>query len=134
MDRALRDQVVLRANGSCEYCQFPQAFEESRHQLDHVIAQVHDGQTELANLALACFPCNNHKGTNLAGVDPETKNVVRLYHPRQDAWGEHFAWNGGILNGLTAVGRATIAVLRINQRHRVAQREALIAEGVFPPK
>jgi hypothetical protein len=34
----------------------------------------------------------------------------------------------------TAVGRATIEVLQMNAAHRIAQRAALIAEGVFPPR
>ena len=34
--------------------------------------------------------------------------------------------------GITAVGRATVAVLQINVRHRLMHRMALIEEGVFP--
>jgi hypothetical protein len=36
------------------------------------------------------------------------------------------------LQGKTAVGRATIAVLSINDPDAVAAREALMEEGVFP--
>lgn len=129
----MRDKVFARASGRCEYCQLPQEFEESTHQLDHVIAEVHDGPDDLENLALACFHCNNHKGTNLAGIDPITRQIVRLFHPRQDAWDAHFSWHGPQLMGQTDIGRATIAVLKINARHRLAHRQALIDEGVFPP-
>jgi hypothetical protein len=46
----------------------------------------------------------------------------------------HFRWDGSILVGRTAAGRATIAVLGINLAHRVRHRAQLIAEGVFPPE
>jgi hypothetical protein len=38
------------------------------------------------------------------------------------------------LEGLTPVGRTTIAVLNINHPLRVALRETLIAEDLFPPE
>ena len=134
MERKLRDQVRLRAKLSCEYCQMPQAYAEPTHEIDHVIAEQHRGPTTLSNLALACFHCNNHKGPNIAGIDPETMEMCRLYHPRLDRWEEHFARNGRRLVGVTAIGRTTVEVLLINIRHRVAHRQALMEEGVFPPR
>lgn len=132
MDRRLRDQVWQRAASACEYCQMPQDFAEPTHEIDHVIAEKHNGPTLPDNLALACFHCNNHKGPNIAGLDPETHDLTRLFHPRSDRWGEHFRWNGPVLTGRTAVGRTTVTVLAINMRHRVIHRQALIDEGVFP--
>lgn len=82
------------------------------------------------NLALACLRCNSHKGPNLAGIDPDTGRMTRLFHPRQDIWDQHFRWNGPYLLGLTDVGRTTIAVL--TNPDYVALRESLIAEGLFP--
>ena len=75
-----------------------------------------------------------HKGPNVAGIDPMTEEVVRLYHPRSDKWREHFAWREGVLVGLTSVGRATIQVLAANEPSMIAVREALITEGRFPPR
>jgi hypothetical protein len=63
-----------------------------------------------------------------------TRELTRLYDPRRDRWREHFAWQGVVLIGLTAVGRTTIQVLAINDRDVVEARETLIAEGRFPPK
>jgi hypothetical protein len=103
-------------------------------ELDHIIASSHGGRTRAENLALACFLDNSYKGTNLAGIDPKTKRVVRLFHARRDQWHHHFRWRGPVLQGRTAIGRATVAVLRMNLPHRVAQRAALIEEGVFPPE
>jgi hypothetical protein len=111
----------------------PQHLIDAGHEIDHIIAEKHRGSTILENLALACFLCNNHKGPNIAGVDPLTGDTTRLYHPRIDIWIEHFQWNREELQGLTAIGRTTITVLEINLRHRQLHRAALIEEGVFPP-
>jgi hypothetical protein len=104
-------------------------------QIDHIIARKHAGPTNADNLALACFHCNNHKGPNLAGIDPDgdPKETVRLVRPRQDIWNEHFQWNGSVLMGRTPIGRATIFCLGINLPHRTTLRSVLIEEGVFPP-
>ena len=67
----------------------------------------------------------------MAGLDPATNEVVRLFHPRRDRWTEHFAWDGPELKALTPVGRVTIAVLAINEPEFVDVRRALQGEGVF---
>ena len=130
LDRRVRE----RAKGRCEYCRLPQAIHPWTFQVDHIIAEQHEGGDEPSNLALACAHCNRHKGPNLSGLDPVTRELTRLYNPRQDRWREHFAWQGAVLIGLTAVGRTTIQVLAINDPVEVAAREMLIAEGRFPPK
>jgi hypothetical protein len=78
---------------------------------------------------LACFYCNSYKGDNVAGYDPLTDSISRLFHPRTDEWDQHFAWNGPLLEGQTEVGRTTIEVLRINDPGRVALRRVLIELG-----
>jgi hypothetical protein len=111
----------------------PQAFYRARFQIEHVVAQQHGGPTAADNLALACQHCNSHKGPNLAGIDPDTGQLSRLFHPRRDAWDDHFAWSGHVLVGKTPVGRATVAVLAVNDEDYRVVRAALLAEGVFPP-
>jgi hypothetical protein len=111
----------------------PEEADETPFQLEHIQPKVHGELTRLDNLALACFACNNRKGTNLAGIDPKTKMIVRLFHPRRDRWSRHFRWRGARLLGRTRIGRATIAVLGINLLHRIALRQALVKEGRFPP-
>src|SRR4051812_6295048 len=112
--KSLVQDVWQRAKGRCEYCQMPQAFYRTRHQIDHIIAEQHGGPTTIDNLALAFLTCNNYKGPNISGINPLTRRIVRLYHPRKDRWGRHFAWGGARLRGKTAIGRATIEVLAIN--------------------
>lgn len=134
MDKTLEQEIWRRAHRSCEYCRMPQAFYGTRHQIDHVIAQKHGGETRSENLALACFPCNNHKGPNIAGIDPVSRHMVPLFHPRRDAWADHFAWEGPLLVGQTPIGRATVHVLAINLPNYVTVRAALIAQGEFAPQ
>ncbi len=134
MTADLERRVRRRAKDRCEYCRVPQSASRLRHQIDHIVARHHDGETTSDNLALCCVPCNLYKGTNIAGIDPTTGKLTRLFHPRRDRWQEHFAWLGPVLQGSTAVGRTTIRVLVLNSPDRVAAREALIEEGIFPPR
>jgi HNH endonuclease len=133
MDRELEELIWDRAKSRCEYCQLAHDLDGFTHEIDHVIAQKHHGETVEVNLSLACFPCNNHKGPNVAGVDPMTKKVTKLFNPRRQKWHRHFRWDGPRLAGLTPVGRTTIDVLKINHPDRVLLRQSLIKEGVFPP-
>ena len=111
----------------------PQRFDVLPFELDHIIARKHGGETNLENLALSCYPCNAHKGPNIAGIDDGTGAVIRLFHPRLDSWADHFEWAGPELIGRTPIGRVTIQVLCINSPGRVALRRALLEECVFPP-
>src|ERR1700679_4131056 len=103
MERALVTLVWERARSACEYCQLDQRFSSMTFEIDHVIAEKHGGPTDEANLALTCFCCNRYKGPNIAGIDPGSGRVTRLYHPRKDGWARHFRWDGPRLVGRTAV-------------------------------
>lgn len=133
VDVALEQEVITRARRLCEYCQLPAIFASLGFELDHIVPRKHGGKTTPENLAYACFRCNSHKGPNLTGIDPTSGHIVRLFDPRKDRWSEHFLWLGSTLAGLTPIGRTTIRVLCINATESVLVREALIAEGVFPP-
>lgn len=133
MNESLRKLVWQRAEGRCEYCQMPHDLEMLPFQIDHVIARKHHGPTSEENLALACELCNSHKGPNIAGIDPTTGETAGLFHPRNEAWKEHFQWDGANLKGSTPMARATIDVLAINMPLRVELRQNLIDEGAFPP-
>lgn len=129
---ALRSHVRERAAARCEYCRMPEEYDPAPFEIDHIIPEKMDGPTVPGNLAFACFKCNNHKGPNIAGIDPATKDKSYLFDPRSDHWAEHFRWEEANLNGLTPKGRTTIELLRINESHRVALRHQLILEGAFP--
>jgi hypothetical protein len=134
MQCALEQLVWRRAGRRCEYCQMAQADDRLPFEIDHIIARKHRGPTRASNLCLACFACNNHKGPNVAGVDEKTKKIVKLFNPRRHKWHRHFRWDGPILLGRTPVGRVTVTVPEINLPYRIAFRQGLIDEGVFPPR
>lgn len=133
MDDALDSYVRHRARDRCEYCLLPESLSRLHHVVDHVIARQHGGESVADNLALCCGRCNLHKGPNVAGIDPETGQLTRLFHPRRDGWGEHFIWSGATVVGRTPVGRTTAYVLAMNHPSRVAARQSLIDAGEFPP-
>jgi len=134
MDRALIKLVWKRARSLCEYCQMPQNFDSFTHEIDHAIAKKHGGLTVAGNLVLACFPCNNRKGPNIAGIDPDTKKADIAIQPSTASMVAPFPMERPQLIGKTAIGRVTTAVLEINAPERVLIRQTLIEEGVFPPK
>ncbi len=132
MDAATRDSVRSRADHRCEYCLLHQEHSGLLHHIEHVVARQHGGSDAIANLALACQRCNLHKGPNLTGIDPLTAELVRLFHPRRDQWREHFQFEGMRLRGLTPVGRATVAVLNMNDARRLELRAVLLDRDKLP--
>ena len=124
MDATTRTIVRERAAWRCEYCRLPEAATPYvPFHLEHVIAQQHLEDNSLDNLALACDRCNAFKGPNLSSIDPETKTIVQLFHPRIDLWVEHFEFDAGTVVGLTPRGRATVGLLFMNAPRRVQLRE-----------
>ncbi len=132
MDESTREDVRHRAGGLCEYCHLPEAHVLIPFHTEHITAKQHGGRDSLGNLAFACQRCNLHKGPNLAGIDPETKQLAKLFNPRRHSWKRHFRWEGPILVGKTAVGRATVAVLAMNELERLELREELLRQGLLP--
>lgn len=129
MDESLVAVIWGRAKSCCEYCKLPADCSDAPFQIDHIISRKHHGTDELGNLALACFYCNSYKGPNIAGLDPLSGRLVRLFHPRRDNWSDHFAWEGPLALGRSGIGRATIDVLWINHPVMVELRRWLIVEG-----
>lgn len=131
MNRLLLKQVRQMAGDRCDYCRMPNAYDPLPFQVDHIIARQHGGATVLDNLAWSCLHCNKHKGLNIAGLDPLTGQLARLFHPRTQQWQRHFLWEGAILVGRTRTARATILVLAINDPAIVSFRTEVMLEGVY---
>ncbi|MSU62623.1 MAG: HNH endonuclease [Pedosphaera sp.] len=128
---AVRQEARRRAGVRCEYCRF-----HERHlplwpfHLEHIVAEQHGGTDDLDNLAWSCQRCNLRKGTNLSSIDPDTRTVVRVFHPRSDTWEQHFAMTSdGKIQGLTSVGRATAWLFQMNSTERVELRRLLFAQS-----
>ena len=129
MDAAVRELVRRRAGNRCEYCRLRQEHTPYVLQIEHIVARKHDGGDELSNLALACDRCNLHKGSDLSGIDPETKQIVGLFNPRTESWHEHFILQEVEILGRSASGRATVRVLKMNSPRRLRVRAALQKRG-----
>lgn len=131
MDDSIRELVRRRAGDRCEFCRLPQgACPMLTFHVDHIIAKQHLDQVidDPAFLCLACNRCNAYKGTNLSSIDPETRQLVTLYHPRNDQWDHHFSLHGGEIDGITPTGRATVRLLNMNAPQRVELREQWILD------
>lgn len=125
MDAGTRREVLDRASNCCEYCRIAQsAVPFVPFHVEHIIAQQHQVNDDLSNLALACHRCNAYKGTNLSSIDPDTGAIVSLFHPRNDVWAEHFRLLGAEIIPVSACGRATTRLLNFNDRYRLELREA----------
>lgn len=130
---ALRRSVRSRARECCEYCLIPERLTLATHWVDHIIAEKHGGLTTEDNLALSCVLCNQHKGTDLTSIDPETGQITPLFHPRRDSWTDHFRLVGARIEAITPTGRATVRLLQWNQMDRVEERELLVRLGAISP-
>jgi 5-methylcytosine-specific restriction endonuclease McrA len=128
----LRQEVIDRAGNCCEYCLISSSDSFFVHEIDHIIATKHRGETWTTNLCLSCFDCNRYKGSDVASYDIETNELVPLFHPRKDIWSDHFRLTGAQVDPLTATGRITVFLLQINTPDRLARRQELIELGRYP--
>ena len=129
-----QELVATRAQHRCEYCRAPEAVFNFPFEIEHVIPLSRDGTRSVSNLALSCRSCNLRKAAHLGHVDPLTASEVRLFHPREDVWREHFDVDleSGLVLGLTAIGRATVDRLEMNSPTQRAARRLWIRLGLFP--
>lgn len=118
METATRAAVWTRAGDRCEYCRVQQRHYVLTFHVEHIVARQHGGNDDVTNLALACHACNRYKGLNLAGLNPDTEELTRLFHPRTDVWSAHFVLKAGRILGQTPMGRATVQLLNLNQPER----------------
>ncbi|MEC4817139.1 MAG: HNH endonuclease signature motif containing protein [Scytonema sp. PMC 1069.18] len=128
----LRKLVIERASGRCEYCLIHQNFSIYTHEVDHIIAVKHRGETTDENLALSCLSCNRHKGSDFATIDQVTKEIVPLFNPRRQVWDEHFNLEGARIEGKTQIGQGTARLLQFNVPNRILQRQVLMNQGQYP--
>jgi hypothetical protein len=132
ISEAIRRDVRNRAGGKCEYCLLNERYGMKPHEIDHIIAEKHGGETALENLCLSCLDCNRYKGSDLCSFDAMSGNIINLYHPRRDGWEEHFQISDAIVQPLTPIGRVTARLLRINDVERVDERTKLLRIGRYP--
>jgi hypothetical protein len=128
-----REAVVKRADNRCEYCQLPAQFQISGFEIDHILPRSRGGQTDLANVTLACPHCNARKWAHIDGEDPDSGQRVALFNPRTQRWEDHFQWSEQhpfTLVGISLYGRATVARLHMNHPDLVHIRRLLAELGL----
>ncbi|WP_427161499.1 HNH endonuclease [Aliinostoc sp. HNIBRCY26] len=126
--------VADRANHRCEYCHAPELIFNLAFEVEHIIPLSIQGTDADSNLALACRSCNLRKGTRISGNDPESNTEVRLFHPRQDKWSDHFLADieSGNIQGISSIGRVTVDALEMNGQPQIMARQLWIRLGIFP--
>jgi len=129
---ALARAVRLRAHGQCQYCLMHESLQGATFHAEHVIPRSKGGESTLENLALACPGCNLHKADKTTAPDPLTSEQVALFHPLQLRWSEHFRFKSHEIEGLTAIGRATVVLLDLNQLRRQRIRQVEESFGLYP--
>ena len=132
----LRREIAERANHRCEYCQTAQRISGAQMHIEHIIPLSQDGTSDEGNLCLSCAWCNSFKSVKTRAIDPQTDAEVPLYNPRTQTWVEHFHWqeNGYEIVGMTSIGRATVAALKMNNEYILPARRQWVLAGWHPPE
>ncbi|MGA1131907.1 MAG: HNH endonuclease [Prochlorotrichaceae cyanobacterium] len=132
----LRAEIVAQFGSRCAYCQTQQQISGVRLTIDHIVPEVLGGTTEKSNLCLACWDCNLYKAARISAFDDKTQQNVRLFHPQQQVWSEHFEWSAdsSLIIGKTIIGQVSITALRVNRAELVISRKLWTEVGWHPPK
>lgn len=138
--KSLRRTVAERARGLCEYCCCPDTLDGgpfgcAPHSVDHIVPTSLGGPNSSENLAHSCQGCNNLKSDQTEALDPESDEIIPLFHPRLQKWSDHFEWTADFLFlvGRTTAGRATIVALELNREGVVKLRRVLRRLRKHPP-
>lgn len=135
VSETVRQQVIERARGRCEYCQTPITV-VIEMEIDHIVPRAVGGSDTLDNLCVACISCNGYKLAFQEGIDPTTGEPAALFNPRRQTWADHFTWDDEEIRvvGLTPTGRATVERLRMNRQRVIDARRLWVQAGWHPPK
>jgi hypothetical protein len=133
--RAQRIRIAEEARYRCGYCQTQEVMSGIPLTIEHIIPTAKGGNDDDGNLWLSCRLCNEKKGVLLAALDPDSGETVPLFNPRTQTWFDHFTWSddGSRIIPNTAIGRATVDVLSLNDELRVHARAIWVKAGYHPP-
>ncbi|MFN6569414.1 HNH endonuclease signature motif containing protein [Dendronalium sp. ChiSLP03b] len=120
----------------CAYCYTAESLTGSTFEFEHIVPRSANGETLFENLCLACPSCNRYKASRQTALDPITQQEVKLFHPHQQLWSEHFTWNEDATEiiGITPVGRATISALKMNRPQLTRVRKMWVKMSEHPSK
>lgn len=132
---SLRKRVREAAYNRCGYCQIPGEYVYAPMEIDHLLPIAAGGTDDEANLWIACPWCNSYKHDQTEARDAVSNEIVRLYNPRTDVWGDHFAFDEhdkARILGISMIGRVTAAALRFNNDDALNFRRLLVRLGLYP--
>jgi hypothetical protein len=81
MEASLQELIRRRAGNRCECCHIPQERDRLPFEIDHIIAESHEGTADYTNRCLCSSVCNRYKGPKIAEVDPKSKRITRMVNP-----------------------------------------------------
>jgi hypothetical protein len=133
--REQRRRIAEEAQYRCGYCQTQEVVSGIPLTIEHITPKAKGGNDANENLWLSCRLCNEKKGMLLEALDPDTGVMVLLFNPRSQTWFDHFTWSedGSRIIPKTAIGRATVNVLSLNDELRVHARAIWVKAGYHPP-
>ena len=132
---ALRARIAKQFAGCCAFCRTQERVSGIKLTVDHIVPESLGGTSEESNLCLACWDCNFHKGIQVTAFDTILEKRLRLFHPQQQKWSDHFEWSqdGLYILAKTPVGRVTIDALWLNRTELTVARRYWIITGLHPP-
>lgn len=132
---SLRNQIANSDKKRCCYCLTTEANSGITMTHEHIHPVSKGGETTFENVCLACRSCNEFKGDATETVDPLTGETLSLFNPRTQKWSDHFLWNpdGTKVEGITAIGRATICRMRMNNPVIIVARRRWVISSWHPP-
>ncbi|AUT03921.1 HNH endonuclease [Nostoc sp. CENA543] len=131
----LQRKIRARFTECCAYCRTAEYLTVSTFEFEHIIPLSVGGETIFENLCLSCPTCNRYKAYRQTAIDADTQQEICLFHPQQQLWSEHFAWNEDATEiiPLTSVGRVTISALKMNRPQLIRVRRMWVKLGEHPP-
>ena len=118
----VRSLIAERAGYGCEYCLINEIRNGLACEVDYIVGIKHSGQTELINLAYACFNCNRNIGSDIGSIHWPTNQYIRFFNPRTDLWSEHFRFEKQYIVASTDIGWVTERIFRFNDVKRLSER------------
>jgi hypothetical protein len=97
LQRKIRDRFA----DCCAYCLTAESLTATTFEFEHIIPRSAGGETSLENLCFSCPNCNRYKANRqniIVGAastleNPDSGEIIRLFHPQLQVWKEHFNWN-----------------------------------------
>ncbi|MBE9215641.1 HNH endonuclease [Plectonema cf. radiosum LEGE 06105] len=131
ISETLKNQITNNDKKRCCYCLTTEVNSGIPMTYDHIKPLSKGGKTNFENVCLACRSCNEFKSNSTEAVDPLRGEIAPIFNPRIQIWLDHFTWSPDStkVEGLTAIGRATIVTLRMNNPVIIVARRRWTLSG-----